>query len=138
MSVELAVMAALSLAQGTQSFLGGASARRKQRRAARQRAAFMRREADVERETARRLMGEQRAAYGAAGVNPNIGSAVDVQFQAMEDSIRNQERILAGADLAKREGYLQADLSRSAGISGAVSGATQALGYLYDYRRARR
>jgi hypothetical protein len=138
MSVELAVMAALSAAQGVSSLIGGSSARRKQRRAARQRAALMRRDAEVERETARRLLGSQQAAYGAAGVNPNTGSALDVQFQTMQDSIRDQERILAGAAIAQKEGYLQADLSRSAGISGGVSGATQALGYLYDFRRARK
>jgi hypothetical protein len=136
MVVELAVMAGLSAAQSASGFIAAGRSRKKARRAARKRAALLRRDADVERERGRRLVSEQRAGYGAAGVNPNVGSAADVQLQTLQDSFLRQEQILSGAALSQDEGYLQADLARTEGFGMGISALTQALGYAYDFRRA--
>lgn len=132
----LGAAAGASIGSAVSSVLGGGKARRKARRASRQRAAYLRREADVERERSRRLVGEQRAGFGAAGVDPNVGSPLEVQVQTMQDSFLNQERILAGAGLSQQEGYLQADLARSQGIGMGIDSFTQALLSLYDSRKA--
>lgn len=101
------------------SYFGGRSAKKKAKRSARQRAALLRKEADVERERSRRLVSAQRAAYGAAGVDPTAGSAGLVQSQAFMDSIRDQERILAGAQIDYKN---QKNLASSYQTQGIASG----------------
>jgi hypothetical protein len=103
----------------------GERGRRDARRAGRRRAALLRADAEVERERNRRLLASQRAAYGAAGIGLE-GSPLLLQAQTVMDSIREQERIIAGASIDEQNARAAGDAAFAEGIAGAIGGVGQA------------
>lgn len=97
------------------------------KRSGRERAAQLRMDADLERVKSKRLLARQRAQFGAAGVAGPQGSPLLVQTQALIDSIRDRERILAGARFVERDARRQGDAAFTAGISGGVDTAIQGI-----------
>lgn len=134
MGIELAIGAAIvgaaaSTAGGVYSVVQGERAERDAKRAGRARAEELRRQAEVERERGRRLLGAQRAAYGAAGVDPGFGSPVLVQGQAFEDTVLDIHQIMAGARNVERDARAQGRGYRAAGIAGGLAGLASAANF---------
>lgn len=136
MILETAMIAS-AVVGGVSSYFGGQSAKRKAKRAGRKRRELLRKEADVEMERGSRLASTQQAGYGAAGVGM-AGSPLAVQTQTFMDTIRNRERILAGAQIDYDNSKNQGSMYALEGIGGAISGLTQASESLLDwYDRSR-
>lgn len=82
-----------------------------------------------------RVMGEQRAGYGAAGVDPSFGSALAVFGETQEDRIGDQGRAYTNAEAAatshenKAKQYeFEAKQARQAGAINAASSFLGGLG----------
>lgn len=128
--VAAVVVGAVASAGGAAaSVIQGERASRQARRAGRQRANELRKAADVERERNRRLLASQRASFGAAGVT-GAGTPLLVQAQSLIDSIRDQERILAGARFEERNAEARADALFLGGIAGGIAQLGQAASFL--------
>lgn len=103
------------------SFVTGERAEREAKRAGRRRAEELRKQAEVERERGRRLIGAQRAAYGAAGVDPGYGSPALVQGQTFADTMLDIQQIMAGARNVEKDARAQGRAYRAAGISASLA-----------------
>jgi len=99
------------------------------KRAGRARAGELAKEAVKEAERGRRLRAQQRAAFGAAGVNSS-GSPLQVQGQSLIDSILDQEAILAGAKNINDDARRRARAATTGAIGTAISGIGSAIGGL--------
>lgn len=96
------------------------------KRVGRQQADALRKEADVESRRQERLQASQRAAFGAAGVAGGAGTPLFVQAASLLESVRERERILAGARNTQSNANAQADALRIQGIAGALQTAGNA------------
>jgi len=123
-AVALAVSAVAAVGGAAYQVVQSERAATDTRRAGRARADQLRREATVERERNRRLLAQQRAAYGAAGVSLQ-GSPLLVQAQTFMDSIYDQQAILAGANFEEVNARRIASGIRAEGIAGAIGALGQ-------------
>lgn len=138
-----AVGAIIAAGAQTAASVGATVAGVERRRAARREAREVRRQAaqviesgqervDLQRQRAARLLGSQRAAFGAAGLE-FAGSPLIVQAATLIDEARNDARILAGAREQAASLLRRARNVESAGLTAFRSAVFQSGGQLFGF-----